>query len=208
MKVKWCAYFTEFPPIYAIATILDPGVKLKGLTNLLTYYYQQLDVQFDVPYYVNNCKRILERLCEDYEAVIQPQSFGSSMGASRFRILGPVLKKSRPNVPASIIASESAFSVGRRVLDEKRSRLSSESIEMCVCKKDWDQAEKRTQGLKEEEEDEDDPWMTLDTSDSGGSGDGGNQQQQQQQPPSHKSQCQSINHDIQVRLRTTWALIP
>ncbi|KAL2901502.1 Zinc finger BED domain-containing protein RICESLEEPER 2, partial [Bienertia sinuspersici] len=89
MKVKWCAYFTEFPPIYAIAAILDPGVKLEGLTNLLTFCYQQLDVQFDVPYYVNNCKRILERLCEEYGAVIQPQPVGSSMGASRFGILGP-----------------------------------------------------------------------------------------------------------------------
>ncbi|KAL2921738.1 Transaldolase, partial [Bienertia sinuspersici] len=89
MKVKWCAYFTEFPPIYAIAAILDPGVKLEGLTNLLTFYYQQLDVQFDVPYYVNNCKRILERLCEEYGAVIQPQPVGSSMGASRFGILRP-----------------------------------------------------------------------------------------------------------------------
>ncbi|KAL2941488.1 putative AC transposase [Bienertia sinuspersici] len=48
MKVKWCAYFTEFPPIYAIAAILDPGVKLE-----------------------DNCKHILERLCEDYGAVIQ-----------------------------------------------------------------------------------------------------------------------------------------
>ncbi|KAL2900533.1 putative AC transposase [Bienertia sinuspersici] len=91
MKVKWCAYFTEFPPIYAIAAILDPGVKLEGLTNLLTFYYQQLDVQFDVPYYVNNCKRILERLCEEYGAVIQPQPVGSSMGASRFGILGPAV---------------------------------------------------------------------------------------------------------------------
>ncbi|KAL2940373.1 putative AC transposase [Bienertia sinuspersici] len=54
MKVKWCVYFTEFPPIYAIAAILDPGVKLE------------------------------ERLCEDYGAVIQPQPVGPSMGASRF----------------------------------------------------------------------------------------------------------------------------
>ncbi|KAL2942307.1 putative AC9 transposase, partial [Bienertia sinuspersici] len=183
MKVKWCAYFTGFPPIYAIAAILDPGVKLEGLTNLLTFYYQQLDIQFDVPYYVNNCKRIVERLCEDYGDVIQPQLVGSSMGASRLGILGHVLKKSRTDgsgssssssnigigeyltyqfeteenfhiiqwwknhsskflilariakdilaIPASTIASESTFSAGRRVLDGKRSRLSSESIEMC-----------------------------------------------------------------------------
>lgn len=39
-------------------------------------------------------------------------------------------------ISALIIASESAFSAGRRVLDEKRSRLSPQSIEICVCKKD------------------------------------------------------------------------
>ncbi|KAL2921591.1 putative AC transposase, partial [Bienertia sinuspersici] len=173
MKVKWCAYFTEFPPIYAIAAIIDPGVKLEGLTNLLTFYYQQLDAQIDVPYDLNNCKRILERLCEDYGAVIQPQPVRSSMDASRFGILGPMgqghhhhhhhqsnigigecltyqfeteenfpiiqwrknhsskfhvlarIAKDILAIPASTIASESAF------LDEKRSRLSSESIEMC-----------------------------------------------------------------------------
>ncbi|KAL2938656.1 hypothetical protein RDABS01_022105 [Bienertia sinuspersici] len=70
MKDKWYAYFTGFPPIYSVASILDPGVKLKGLTNLLTYYYEQLGIIYDVSYYVNKCKIILERLYEDYEAVI------------------------------------------------------------------------------------------------------------------------------------------
>ncbi|KAL2927986.1 Zinc finger BED domain-containing protein RICESLEEPER 2, partial [Bienertia sinuspersici] len=59
MKVNWCDYFTEFPPIYAIAVILDPCIKLE------------------------------ERLCEDYGVVIQPQPVGSSMGTSRFEILEP-----------------------------------------------------------------------------------------------------------------------
>ena len=75
-------------------------------------------------------------------------------------------------VPASSVASESAFSAGRRVLDEKRSRLTPESIQICVCKKDWDQAERRTQGLKEDEDDEDDPVMILESStDDAASGD-------------------------------------
>ncbi|KAL2892719.1 putative AC transposase, partial [Bienertia sinuspersici] len=82
MKVKWCAYFTEFPPIYVIAAILDPGVKLE------------------------------ERLCEDYGAVIQPQSVGSFKGASRFGILGPVLKKSRPDGPGSSSSSSSSTNIG------------------------------------------------------------------------------------------------
>ena len=75
-------------------------------------------------------------------------------------------------VPASSVASESAFSAGRRVLDEKRSRLTPESIQICVCKKDWDQAERRTQGLKQDEDDEDDPVMILESStDDAASGD-------------------------------------
>ncbi|KAL2900295.1 hypothetical protein RDABS01_025377 [Bienertia sinuspersici] len=111
MKVKWCAYFTEFPSIYAIAAILDPGVKLEGLT-LLTFYYDQLGFNFDVPYYVNKCKIILERLCEDYGAVIQPQTVGSSMGTSRFGILGPVLKKQQPDGSGSSSSSSSSSNIG------------------------------------------------------------------------------------------------
>ena len=66
--------------------------------------------------------------------------------------------------PASTIASESTFSAGRRVLDEKRSRLAPDTIQMCVCKKDWDQADKRTQGLRNDnDQDADDPFMLMDT---------------------------------------------
>ncbi|KAL2938767.1 Zinc finger BED domain-containing protein RICESLEEPER 2 [Bienertia sinuspersici] len=97
MKLKWCAYFNEFPPIYAIAAILDPGVKLQGLTNLLAFYYEQLGVNFDVHYYEKKHKLTLERICEDYKVVIQPQPVGSSMCTSKFEFLGPVLKKQRPD---------------------------------------------------------------------------------------------------------------
>ncbi|XP_057520914.1 uncharacterized protein LOC130801158 [Amaranthus tricolor] len=54
---------------------------------------------------------------------------------------------------------------GRRFLDEKRSRLAPHSIQICVCKKDWDQAELQTQGLKNDnDQGDDDPWMMMDTS--------------------------------------------
>ncbi|KAH9622697.1 hypothetical protein KSS87_018283 [Heliosperma pusillum] len=68
----------------------------------------------------------------------------------------PILSKVARDVlvvPASTVASESAFSAARRVLDEKRSSLDSRTVKMCVCKKDWDQAQKRMQGIKDEEED-------------------------------------------------------
>ena len=61
--------------------------------------------------------------------------------SSRFPILAKIAKNILA-ISASIIASESVFSAGRRILDEKRSRLTPESIKLCVLKKDWDQAEK------------------------------------------------------------------
>ena len=57
-------------------------------------------------------------------------------------------------------------------IDEKRSRLAPRSIQICVCKKDWDQAEIRIQGLRndDDQDDDDDPWMMMDTSASSSGG--------------------------------------
>ncbi|KAL2898518.1 putative AC transposase [Bienertia sinuspersici] len=43
MKDKWYAYFTEFPPIYGIAAILDPGVKFQGIDEYLSYQFETDD---------------------------------------------------------------------------------------------------------------------------------------------------------------------
>ena len=65
----------------------------------------------------------------------------------------------------STIAPESTFSAGRRMLDEKRSRLAPHIIQIYVCKKDWDQVDVRIQGLKNDNnQDNNDPWMTMDKS--------------------------------------------
>ena len=65
-------------------------------------------------------------------------------------------------ISTSTVASESAFRAGRRVLDDKRSHRVPESIEICACKKDWDQADCRTQGLKKnDDQDDDDPFMLF-----------------------------------------------
>ena len=228
MKTKWCSYFGEFPYIYGIAVILDPGLKLDGLRSLLTYYYECLDLEFDINSYVAQCKIILDRLYEHCSTTYQPGPVAQPKPRSRDPFLASILKKTRGSssssfgvgsafegsgmedylsyqfetnddfriitwwkhhaiqfpilariakdilaIPASTIASESAFSAGRRVLDEKRSRLHPDSIEMCVCKKDWDQADKRLQGLRKDDDDEDDPWMIMDSSDGSVTG-GGN----------------------------------
>ena len=46
-------------------------------------------------------------------------------------------------VPVSTVASEVAFNAGGRVVSKKRCNLSPEAIEVVVCLKDWNIADKR-----------------------------------------------------------------
>ena len=48
-------------------------------------------------------------------------------------------------IQVSSVASERAFSASGRVLNDRRTRLKPETLEMCVCYKDWLDAENRTQ---------------------------------------------------------------
>ena len=47
--------------------------------------------------------------------------------------------------PTSTVASESAFSIGGRVLKERRSRLFLDILDCLMCLKDWDRTQYRTQ---------------------------------------------------------------
>ena len=56
---------------------------------------------------------------------------------------------------ASIVASESAFSIGKRVLSDKRYKLSEKSVEASVFLKDWYNAVNHFQGLSLNDESDD-----------------------------------------------------
>ncbi|KAL5774931.1 hypothetical protein ACOSP7_012488 [Xanthoceras sorbifolium] len=45
--------------------------------------------------------------------------------------------------PVSIVASESAFSMGDRTMTNRRSRMTANSLEDVMCIRDWEAAEKR-----------------------------------------------------------------
>jgi len=50
-------------------------------------------------------------------------------------------------IQASTVASESAFSLSGRILNEQRSRLTDESLELCICYKDYLDANNRVQHI-------------------------------------------------------------
>lgn len=56
--------------------------------------------------------------------------------ASRYPILSK-LARDILCIPISTVASESAFSAGGRVLDDYRSSLTKDTVEMLVCGGDW-----------------------------------------------------------------------
>ena len=50
-------------------------------------------------------------------------------------------------IPMSFVASKHAFSAGERVVDDKRTNLTEETVECCVCLRDWYLEDKRKQEL-------------------------------------------------------------
>ena len=74
-------------------------------------------------------------------------------------------------VPSSTVAVEQTFSWSGQILDERRSRLLSETLEAQVFISDWKRAEKRTQmnNHSTEEDDIDDvDSQSVGSSDTGG----------------------------------------
>jgi hypothetical protein len=66
-----------------------------------------------------------------------------------------ILAKDIMNVPVSTTSSESCFSLSGRIIEERRRRLGSETIEMLVCMKDWELGQQRGQHTVEDKDLED-----------------------------------------------------
>ena len=56
-----------------------------------------------------------------------------------------ILARDVLTVPVSTVSSESAFSLSGRIIEERRTSLSNEMVEVLMTVKDWEQAESRLQ---------------------------------------------------------------
>ena len=70
----------------------------------------------------------------------------------------PILHRISKNIlacPPSTVAIELAFSVGRRILDDKRAALTPNTIKVLICLKDWRMKYNRSQDQPRPEDNED-----------------------------------------------------
>ena len=55
-------------------------------------------------------------------------------------------------IPVSTVSSESAFSTAGRIIEDRRTSLTPEMVEVLTCLKDWEHADKRMQYTVEDQE--------------------------------------------------------
>lgn len=72
MKAKWMKYFTYLPDIFLVAKVLDPRVRVIGLEELLTMYYDNLfpssdDSKPDARQIVGNIHQLMRDLYREYK---------------------------------------------------------------------------------------------------------------------------------------------
>jgi 16S rRNA A1518/A1519 N6-dimethyltransferase RsmA/KsgA/DIM1 with predicted DNA glycosylase/AP lyase activity len=66
-----------------------------------------------------------------------------------------ILARDIMTVPVSTTSSESCFSLTGRIIEERRRRLGSETVEMLICVKDLEQGQEKAQHTAEDKELED-----------------------------------------------------
>ncbi|KAI8534491.1 hypothetical protein RHMOL_Rhmol10G0094100 [Rhododendron molle] len=195
MEAKFRKYYEEMPPIFMLAAVMDPRMKLKGVSLVLGQIGRNLGI-FTLPS-SDHVHDLLTTMYAKYDskfhstaastaAPLTPSTsgndefwnfvssnigIGSSTVSSRieldkyldlesvnvndmrdFDVLAwwkrnedkyPVLSIMARDLltpPVSSVASESAFSAGSRVLDEKRNRLAPDILDCLICLKDWEDA--------------------------------------------------------------------
>ncbi|KAF7130238.1 hypothetical protein RHSIM_Rhsim10G0057500 [Rhododendron simsii] len=193
MEGKFRKYYEEMPPIFMLAAVMDPRMKLQGVSlvlrtigtnlgittlpssahvyDLLTTMYAKYDSKFRSNAVCTAAPLTSSTSTNDEFWNFVSSNLGSSTVTSRieldkyldlesvdendrrdFDVLDwwkknevkyPVLSIMARDLltpPVSTVASESAFSAGKRVLDERRSRLAPDILDCLICLKDWEDA--------------------------------------------------------------------
>ncbi|ONI05856.1 hypothetical protein PRUPE_5G026900 [Prunus persica] len=149
--------FSEFPMVFCLATIMDYRFKLFAIAEWLNMI--GID-QLTIDTKILALKTLLFQLFDIYKKNVIPEVVDDN----QFSLLGlwknnkssypivSLMARDLLTVPASIVASESCFSAGGRVVSEKRASLSPSTIEALICLKDWALADSRKQDAAVDEQ--------------------------------------------------------
>ncbi|XP_027171799.1 zinc finger BED domain-containing protein RICESLEEPER 4-like [Coffea eugenioides] len=126
MLVKFNKYWSEFNLLLAIAVVFDPQYKFQ----FIEFSYNKLYGPGS-----NELVKVRNALFDAYNEYVKNSNIsGASSSCSRdlSKLARDILC-----IPVATVASESAFSLGGRILDQFRSSLSPQIVEALVCTKDW-----------------------------------------------------------------------
>ncbi|KAK9676103.1 hypothetical protein RND81_11G054200 [Saponaria officinalis] len=170
MEKKFLKYWTDIPYIYCLNSSLNrpsshagasssgrafAGAalnKLKGLVSQLRQdVAQSTSATSDLAeYHMYINYDYMRSFSEDKANVLD--LLGWWRGQRRQLPVMSAMAQDFLSAQVSSVASDRAFSASKRVLDEKRTSLRSDTFEMCVCYKDWMDADDRMQGTENQED--------------------------------------------------------
>ncbi|KAF7812084.1 zinc finger BED domain-containing protein DAYSLEEPER-like [Senna tora] len=149
MVAKFQKYWDEYSLLLSCSAVLDPRMKLQFIEYFFDKIYDNVDVHLD------KIVATLQALFDHYkETPIETSSFSgdSTSNANFWRISAArfpkLLSMARDilAIPISTLASESTFSIGKKVINPWRSSMSKNTIEALVCLEDWLRAKGYKQG--------------------------------------------------------------
>ncbi|KAI8572699.1 hypothetical protein RHMOL_Rhmol01G0220200 [Rhododendron molle] len=161
MESKFKKYFENMPKIFIVAAVMDPRIKLEAVHMLLEGISDNLMITLPSRLEVDSLLTDLSLISKKGKSAssrselvkyLEIEHLTENDDLENFDILQwwrknertfPILSIMARDVltaPVSSVASESAFSTGKRVLDEKRSRLAPDILDCLLCLKDWENA--------------------------------------------------------------------
>nr|XP_009761067.1 PREDICTED: zinc finger BED domain-containing protein RICESLEEPER 1-like [Nicotiana sylvestris] len=154
MKSKLEKYWGKFESmnmLLIIAVVLDPRYKMKYVNYILSIAYGDIGITSEPGDLLQSQweKYMEEEGNSERKSDLEIYLIDDVVKIKDFNILSwwkassskyPIVSKIARNVlsiPISIVASESAFSTGGRILDTYRSSLSQKTVEALICTQQW-----------------------------------------------------------------------
>ncbi|KAI8538478.1 hypothetical protein RHMOL_Rhmol09G0107100 [Rhododendron molle] len=148
MEAKFRKYYEEMPPIFMLAAVMDPRMKLKGVSLVLGQIGTNLGI-FTLPS-SDDVYDSLTTMYAKYDSkfhssvasTVAPLTYSTSGNDEFWNFVSSNIGIGSSTVSSRIELDKylDLESVSSRVLDERRSRLAPDILDCLICLKDWEDA--------------------------------------------------------------------